>query len=258
MDTFLTFLSNAVVSLPVRVLCIHFLFLGLITVEEGRKIVFVPGVKTPLTVVKSDGGFTYDTSDLTAVKTQGWRGKGRLANLCRRRWAVSSLSDGVWGCQDGRLLLWGIAAGPRGLRCRAWGRQEEIQDSFRRYSASGGPAGWGDGESPRQIKREKPGPGGWRPVHKVRGGLCVTFGCIELYMSWALTNTQTVKEEGLHDRSKGNNVVVTWPQQRQWCSGHITSMVSLPCTFISGTASCMKLVSLLQVMRESVSSTVHL
>ena len=31
-------------------------------------MVFVPGIKTPLTVVKSDGGFTYDTSDLTAVK----------------------------------------------------------------------------------------------------------------------------------------------------------------------------------------------
>jgi len=76
MDTFLTFLSNAVVSLPVRVLCIHFLFLGLITVEEGRKMVFVPGVKTPLTVVKSDGGFTYDTSDLTAVKHRVEEEKG--------------------------------------------------------------------------------------------------------------------------------------------------------------------------------------
>lgn len=36
--------------------------------EEGRKVMFVEGQKIPMTVVKSDGGFTYDTSDLTALK----------------------------------------------------------------------------------------------------------------------------------------------------------------------------------------------
>ena len=36
--------------------------------EEGRKVMFVEGMKVPLTVVKSDGGFTYDTSDLAAIK----------------------------------------------------------------------------------------------------------------------------------------------------------------------------------------------
>lgn len=35
--------------------------------DEGRKIVFAPGQTIPLTVVKSDGGYTYDTSDLTAL-----------------------------------------------------------------------------------------------------------------------------------------------------------------------------------------------
>ena len=35
--------------------------------DEGRKIVFVPGHSVPLTVVKSDGGYTYDTSDLAAL-----------------------------------------------------------------------------------------------------------------------------------------------------------------------------------------------
>jgi len=30
--------------------------------------VFVEGYKVPLTVVKSDGGFTYDTSDLAALQ----------------------------------------------------------------------------------------------------------------------------------------------------------------------------------------------
>lgn len=36
--------------------------------DEGRKLLFVPNEKVPLTVQKSDGGFTYDTSDMAAVK----------------------------------------------------------------------------------------------------------------------------------------------------------------------------------------------
>lgn len=36
--------------------------------DDGRKIVFIPGCSVPLTIVKSDGGFTYDTSDLAAIK----------------------------------------------------------------------------------------------------------------------------------------------------------------------------------------------
>lgn len=35
--------------------------------DEGRKIVFCPGQSIPLTIVKSDGGYTYDTSDLAAI-----------------------------------------------------------------------------------------------------------------------------------------------------------------------------------------------
>ncbi|XP_004611509.2 arginine--tRNA ligase, cytoplasmic [Sorex araneus] len=41
---------------------------GFVQVDEGRKIVFVPGCSVPLTIVKSDGGYTYDTSDLAAIK----------------------------------------------------------------------------------------------------------------------------------------------------------------------------------------------
>uniref|UniRef100_A0A8C2ZGM7 Arginine--tRNA ligase, cytoplasmic n=1 Tax=Cyclopterus lumpus TaxID=8103 RepID=A0A8C2ZGM7_CYCLU len=40
---------------------------GLSELDEGRKIVFVPGQPIPLTIVKSDGGYTYDTSDLAAL-----------------------------------------------------------------------------------------------------------------------------------------------------------------------------------------------
>ncbi|KAH9507918.1 hypothetical protein Btru_053220 [Bulinus truncatus] len=36
--------------------------------ENGRKVMFVPGFEVPLMLVKSDGGFTYDTSDLACIK----------------------------------------------------------------------------------------------------------------------------------------------------------------------------------------------
>lgn len=36
--------------------------------DEGRKVMFGPGAQIPLTVVKSDGGFTYDTSDMAALR----------------------------------------------------------------------------------------------------------------------------------------------------------------------------------------------
>lgn len=49
-------------------LLIKISFLGFVQVDDGRKIVFVPGCSIPLTIVKSDGGYTYDTSDLAALK----------------------------------------------------------------------------------------------------------------------------------------------------------------------------------------------
>lgn len=36
--------------------------------DEGRKVMFGPGCDIPLTVVKSDGGYTYDTSDMAALR----------------------------------------------------------------------------------------------------------------------------------------------------------------------------------------------
>ncbi|KAK3606391.1 hypothetical protein CHS0354_042030 [Potamilus streckersoni] len=41
---------------------------GLTEMDEGRKIMFVPDSPIPLTLVKSDGGFTYDTSDMAALR----------------------------------------------------------------------------------------------------------------------------------------------------------------------------------------------
>ena len=37
---------------------------------------FVPGQQIPLTVVKSDGGYTYDTSDLAALRQRVVEEKG--------------------------------------------------------------------------------------------------------------------------------------------------------------------------------------
>ncbi|XP_048459425.1 arginine--tRNA ligase, cytoplasmic [Rhincodon typus] len=41
---------------------------GMTQLDEGRKIVFPPGCSLPLTIEKSDGGYTYDTSDLAALR----------------------------------------------------------------------------------------------------------------------------------------------------------------------------------------------
>ncbi len=41
---------------------------GLLESDDGRKILWAPGSDIPLIMVKSDGGYTYDTSDLTAIR----------------------------------------------------------------------------------------------------------------------------------------------------------------------------------------------
>lgn len=41
---------------------------GLLEEDDGRKVMFGEGTDVPLTVVKSDGGFTYDTSDMACLK----------------------------------------------------------------------------------------------------------------------------------------------------------------------------------------------
>jgi arginyl-tRNA synthetase len=36
--------------------------------EEGRMVMYVPGYQVPLILTKSDGGYTYDTSDLACIR----------------------------------------------------------------------------------------------------------------------------------------------------------------------------------------------
>ena len=55
---------------------INIFFAEMVREEEGRKLVFPGDGKIPLTVVKSDGGFTYDTSDLAAIKQRLFDEKG--------------------------------------------------------------------------------------------------------------------------------------------------------------------------------------
>ncbi|GAB1599957.1 arginine--tRNA ligase, cytoplasmic-like [Argonauta hians] len=49
---------------------------GKLVSEDGMKVIFTKTHKVPLIVVKSDGGFTYDTSDLTALKQRLYEEKG--------------------------------------------------------------------------------------------------------------------------------------------------------------------------------------
>ena len=41
---------------------------GVLVEDEGRKIMWAEGQSIPMTIIKSDGGYTYDTSDMAAIK----------------------------------------------------------------------------------------------------------------------------------------------------------------------------------------------
>jgi arginyl-tRNA synthetase len=42
--------------------------IDLLKLEEGRQVMFLPGIDVPMTIVKTDGSFTYDTSDMATIK----------------------------------------------------------------------------------------------------------------------------------------------------------------------------------------------
>ena len=63
-------------ELEFQLCCVCCLALGLVTEDEGRKVVFAEGLDAPLTVQKSDGAFTYDTSDLAALRHRVEEEKG--------------------------------------------------------------------------------------------------------------------------------------------------------------------------------------
>ncbi|XP_063955150.1 arginine--tRNA ligase, cytoplasmic-like [Lytechinus pictus] len=49
---------------------------GYLELDEGRKIMFTPDSTVPLTIVKSDGGYTYDTSDMATLYQRVHEEKG--------------------------------------------------------------------------------------------------------------------------------------------------------------------------------------
>lgn len=71
---------------------------GLVELDEGRKIVFAPGQSIPLTIVKSDGGYTYDTSDLAAIKNRLFDEKADII-------IYVTDSGQVRGCRSGYMGL---------------------------------------------------------------------------------------------------------------------------------------------------------
>ncbi len=66
--------------------------------EDGRKIMFVPDQTIPLTVVKSDGGFTYATSDLAAIKNRLYTEKGDIVLYVVDAGQVSVLTSLIKCC----------------------------------------------------------------------------------------------------------------------------------------------------------------
>ena len=68
-------------------------FAGKAILEEGRKVVFVEGHSVPMTIVKSDGGFTYDTSDMAAVRQRIDDEKGTWLIYVTDAGQVSELLD---------------------------------------------------------------------------------------------------------------------------------------------------------------------
>ena len=42
--------------------------LDVMKLEEGRQVMFVPNISVPMTIVKSNGSYTYDTSDMATIK----------------------------------------------------------------------------------------------------------------------------------------------------------------------------------------------
>lgn len=93
---------------------------GLLEEDEGRKVMFSKrDNEIPLTIIKSDGGFTYDTSDMAAIKQRVEEEKAdwvlfahisvlwfnkiscylfyvfylHIGNICNRCWSIYAFSN---------------------------------------------------------------------------------------------------------------------------------------------------------------------
>lgn len=68
--------------------------------DDGRKIVFVPGCSVPLTIMKSDGGYTYDTSDLAALRHRLYEEKADIIIYVVDSGQVSMSTSAVTAATD--------------------------------------------------------------------------------------------------------------------------------------------------------------
>lgn len=80
------------------------MLVGLLEDDNGRKIMWGSPAKTgiPLTMVKSDGGFTYDTSDLTAFAHRIEEEKGDWIIYVVDEGQVGDVSTAVFGLRQRR------------------------------------------------------------------------------------------------------------------------------------------------------------
>lgn len=62
--------------------------------DNGRKVMWgeIHGSGIPLTIVKSDGGFTYDTSDMAAIKHRVEKEKADWASITYYEYHIFNLS----------------------------------------------------------------------------------------------------------------------------------------------------------------------
>jgi arginyl-tRNA synthetase len=67
-------------------------------VEDGRKICWVPNRDVPLTLVKSDGGFTYDTSDMAGLHQRLFEEKAD--------WLLYVVDQGQVGVQECSVIMY--------------------------------------------------------------------------------------------------------------------------------------------------------
>lgn len=103
--------------------------------SDGAKVLFPTGFETPLIIQKRDGGFGYDSTDMTALKY-------RIQEM-KADWIIYVVDSGqalhfqqvFQAARDGRLGR-RRAPGPRGLRRRAGRGQEEVQDARRQERLS--------------------------------------------------------------------------------------------------------------------------
>lgn len=65
--------------------------------DDGRTVAFAEGMQVPLILLKSDGGYTYDTSDMAALHQRLFHEKGD--------WLIYVVDAGQVGIQRGSVVV---------------------------------------------------------------------------------------------------------------------------------------------------------